>query len=374
MLTKADELPIHQTPEPIAYSGTDRNFYDRSFFAGYAPDASTVFEIAFGVYPHVNLTDAHIGILRDGTHHAIHASRHLNMERMNMHVGPIRIEVIEHLRSLRIVVDDYEGISADLRFDGRAFPVEEPQFKWRVGPRMFWNYTRFSQNGHWSGWIEVDGRREQLPPGSAGTRDRSWGVRALGAADEQPWVPERPQQFFWTWTPVNLADSSAFFHLQAEHDGAVVNTRGVLCPDGAHPGEMTETSAATLDLAFAEPTRWPTAGTVEIAPPGTPAVTLAFEPLTRFIMSAIGYGPHPTWGHGTYHGELAVEREDFALVDVNPADPRQLHNHAISRVTLSRDGQPDEVGIGILETMILGPYEPLGFTDLSGPQLARVGG
>ncbi|MCZ6711093.1 MAG: hypothetical protein O7B25_12080, partial [Gammaproteobacteria bacterium] len=26
MLTKADDYPIHQTPEPIAYSGTDRNF------------------------------------------------------------------------------------------------------------------------------------------------------------------------------------------------------------------------------------------------------------------------------------------------------------------------------------------------------------
>ena len=89
-------------------------------------------------------------------------------------------------------------------------------------------------------------------------------------------------------------------------------------------------------------------------------------------MSAIGYGPHPTWGHGTYHGELAVEREDFSLADVDPADPRQLHNHAISRVTRSREGESDEVGMGILETMILGPYEPLGFADLAGPQLTAV--
>ncbi|WP_293542506.1 hypothetical protein, partial [Phenylobacterium sp.] len=29
MLTKGDDFPIHQTPEPIAVSGTDRNFYDR---------------------------------------------------------------------------------------------------------------------------------------------------------------------------------------------------------------------------------------------------------------------------------------------------------------------------------------------------------
>ena len=35
MLTKGDEYPIHQTAEPVAYSGTDRNFYDRFFFNGF---------------------------------------------------------------------------------------------------------------------------------------------------------------------------------------------------------------------------------------------------------------------------------------------------------------------------------------------------
>ena len=35
MLTKADDYPVHQLPEPIATSGTDRNFYDRFFFNGF---------------------------------------------------------------------------------------------------------------------------------------------------------------------------------------------------------------------------------------------------------------------------------------------------------------------------------------------------
>ena len=39
MLTKGDDYPIHQTCEPIAQPGTsDRNFYDRYFFNGYARD------------------------------------------------------------------------------------------------------------------------------------------------------------------------------------------------------------------------------------------------------------------------------------------------------------------------------------------------
>ena len=40
VLSRGDEYPIHQTAEPVAYSGTDRNFYDRYFFNGYAPKNS----------------------------------------------------------------------------------------------------------------------------------------------------------------------------------------------------------------------------------------------------------------------------------------------------------------------------------------------
>ena len=58
MLTKADDFPIHQLPEPIAYSGTDRNFYDRYFFNGYSRSSDVFFAAALGVYPHLNIMDA----------------------------------------------------------------------------------------------------------------------------------------------------------------------------------------------------------------------------------------------------------------------------------------------------------------------------
>jgi len=43
MLSWGDEYPIHQTPEPVAYAGSDRNFYDRYFFNGYNADGSVFF-------------------------------------------------------------------------------------------------------------------------------------------------------------------------------------------------------------------------------------------------------------------------------------------------------------------------------------------
>ena len=77
MLSKADDYPVHQTPEPIAFAGTDRNFYDRYFFNGYAqaPGDRAFFAVAFGIYPHLNIADAAFVVVRNGVEVALHASR-----------------------------------------------------------------------------------------------------------------------------------------------------------------------------------------------------------------------------------------------------------------------------------------------------------
>ena len=95
MLTAGDEYPIHQTPEPVAFAGSDRNFYDRFFFNGYSADGSTFFAAAMGVYPHLNIIDASVSILRGGKQASVFMSRPLNMERMDTFVGPLSVSVIE---------------------------------------------------------------------------------------------------------------------------------------------------------------------------------------------------------------------------------------------------------------------------------------
>ena len=73
MLSRGDDYPLHQTPEPIAFAGSDRNFSD---------DISSTaitrwigfFALAFGVYPHLDIADAHFCVVRDGVQHCLHAS------------------------------------------------------------------------------------------------------------------------------------------------------------------------------------------------------------------------------------------------------------------------------------------------------------
>ncbi len=355
MLTRGDDFPLHQTPEPIAFSGTDRNFYDRYFFNGFAPDGSGFFAFALGVYPHLDIIDAHFSTIRGGVQHCLHASRELNSERMELQVGPLSITVMEALQCLRVRVAETDGIAADLTFTGRSFPIKEPRFTHRIGSRNFMDYTRMTQNGRYTGWISVDGIREDIPDGTLGTRDRSWGVRPIGERDPQP-IPRTPTpSFFWQWTPLNLEEGSLFFHINADPAGNPWNTRAAWAPEGAGAGGAHE-GQGFMRSSLQPGTRWPAGGELALVVNGAPK-SLTIEPIGRFQMKGLGY-THPVWGHGIYQGpQLKVEREDFVLDRLDALAPENLHVQVPVRVG------GDAQGVGVFEQLVIGPYAPLRLAD-----------
>lgn len=361
-LTRGDDFPIHQTAEPIACAGTDRNFYDRYFFNGYGPEGESFFAAAFGVYPHLNIADAAFVVVRDGVETALHASRWLG-DRMDLAVGPIRIEVLEPLHRLKVVVDSPEhGLKAEVVFEGRSFPIEEPRFMRRLGPRAFMDYTRLTQNGRYTGWIELDGKRETID-GFTGTRDRSWGIRPVGARDSQDLAPPQPPQFFWLWSPCSFDDGGFFFHTNDDATGRPWNTRAVWAPDGAGEDGFTHLNGQA-ELIWKSGTRHAASAVVRLTDDhGKPAGEVRFKPLYEFLMLGLGYG-HPKWGHGLSHGELAVEREDIKLADADPQAPFHLHVQALSEVTFTDAGGRVRKGRGVLEQLALGPHAPSGFNAM----------
>jgi hypothetical protein len=261
-----------------------------------------------------------------------------------------------------VTIAPTDGIAAELVFTGRTFPIEEPRFTHRLGPRSLMDYTRMTQNGRYTGWIEVDGRRVTLAEGTVGTRDRSWGVRPIGAPDPQPLAPARPPQFCWLWSPCNFASRNLFFHLNADADGRPWNTRAVLIEDAAGPGGGEHAIMPEIDLVLRDGTRHAQSARLRMTLPPERELVVDFEPIVHFQMRGIGYG-HPAWSHGVNKGQLAVEREDIPLAGVDPLSPHDLHIQAVSRVTIAERGREPERGIGVLEQLILGPYAPYGFKD-----------
>jgi hypothetical protein len=355
VLSKGDDYPIHQTAEPIAFAGTDRNFYDRYFFNGYSRDGALFFAGALGVYPHLNIMDAAFSVIADGRQHCLFASRIMGFERMDTRVDPIAVEVIEPLQRLRLsVAPNDSGLAADLVMGGRAAAIEEPRFTRRVGTRTLMDVTRLTQNVGWSGWVEVAGRRHDVS-GWWGTRDRSWGVRPIGVPDAQPPAPFVMPQFYWLWAPLNFGDWLLFWHTNDEADGSAWNRSGKLVhlPSGA----VRPLTGSRAEISFKPGTRH--AASARIVADGV-AVDLAVS--GTFFMKGIGYG-HPERSHGRCHGEHSVHHEVVDLASADEAEFPNNHIQALVAARLMLDGEWHD-GRGVLEQLIIGPHAPSAFAEL----------
>src|SRR3546814_10290098 len=84
--------------------------------------------------------------------------------------------------------------------------------------------------------LSGDGERIAIGTDWTGTRDRSWGIRPVGASEPQPPPEGNFNQFFWLWTPCNFADRSLFFHSNDDGDGHPWNRRAVIVGDVAGKG------------------------------------------------------------------------------------------------------------------------------------------
>lgn len=361
-LSWGDDFPVHQTPEPIAYTGAARNFYDRYFFNGYHLGEDIFFAAALGVYPYVNVMDAAFSFIRDGVQHNVLGSKTMHLERMDTRVGNVGVDVLEPLHKLKVTVnDEANGLKAELVFTGRAPAQEEPRFTRRIGSQLMMDYTRLTQNGAWEGWIEHKGTRLEVEPANwVGTRDRSWGVRNIGAADTQPnpAAPDSPQ-FYWLWAPINWDDCVTLYHLNDDEFGRPWNTNGVFVPLTGN-GEVEEMAQVSSDIEFIPGTRHAQVARLRFQRHTGGVAEITMRPRYHWYMQGVGYG-HSKFSHGVYHGELETGYEEYALADVD--DAATLHIQAISDVEMVGDFG-ERTGRGVLEQLILGPHQPSGFNEL----------
>lgn len=361
MLTKGDDFPLHQSSEPIAFAGTDRNFYDRYFFNGTSPDGSVFFAGAMGFYPQLGIVDASFCVIVDGVQHNLRASRRSGGERMDLTVGPIAIAIDAPLEVVTLRVAPNDGpLAAELTFTGRHFPIEEPRFIRRNGTRLFMDYTRMTQNGRWSGWLSVDDRRIAADTGWTGTRDRSWGVRPVGASEPQPPPESNFNQFFWLWTPCNFDRAALFFHSNDDGAGSPWNRRAVIADDA---GGERHFDAATFAIDWQPGTRRIARMTADFG--GGCALTLVPSGPV-FAMSGLGY-THPLWGHGLDHGpKTAVAQDRMTDAERSWGNPLAMHIQALVTAELD-DGGTLHRGVGVLEQLFVGPHAPTGLAGLMDP-------
>ena len=285
-----------------------------------------------------------------------------------MTVGPIRYEVIEPLRRARIIIDDNEsGVACDLTFSARTSAIQEArQILWQR-QRKVMDATRFAQFGRWTGTVShPDGEFTVDSDTWRGTKDRSWGMRGVGER-MQIGAPQQPGSAFFLWAPLQWDDhiTHAVFFDGARGEALVREalTSDLYADEDDIPEELenvaTHMATAVHRIEYHPGTRWARWAELDLIDLHGGVRTTTLEPQLRFQFKGLGYG-HPAWKQGMWKGELEVAGESFDPLELDPLAPENVHVQQVVRVS----DEAGRTGIGALEQMVFGPYEPAGFTQM----------
>jgi hypothetical protein len=359
MLSSWDDYPVHQVAEPIRHVGTsDRNFYDRYYFNCHACSDDLFLVLGMGQYPNLGTQDAFAVVRRGEQHRVVRSSRVLD-DRMDLSVGPLRVEVVEPLRKVRFVLEPTEHpLALDLTFEGAHAAFEEPKQHIRKYGRVLFDTARFCQNGRWSGTLQVAAEAFTVEPDRWwGMRDRSWGVRPVGEA-EPPGIRQETGQMvgIWNYAPMQFEDHQLFYICQEQPDGSRTLEEAVrVWNDPAREAEH---------LGRPEFEHTLTTGTRRIDQPSRlrfPEADLevTVNPLVNaYVAIGTGYGVEDDWRHGMYQGDLVTQYVEHDMAQLDTWAWYSL-NEQVARFEASTGA----VGYGMHEYGFFGPFPRYGLTD-----------
>jgi hypothetical protein len=362
MLSPWDDYPIHQTSYPVAHPvSNDAGRYDRHWLTLHDAALTKQVGVGLSVHPNRGLVDAAFSAVLDGVQHSVYASGPLSPSR-DTAVGPLRIEVLEPMRSLRVLLEPTEGMSADLTWHGVTQTIEDGRMERWAGTTLISERTRIVQFGEWSGSFEVSGQTFAVARDTWwGLRDRSWGSRSTGTVAETT-MSAQMSNIYFAWTLLRFDDECLLVAVNETSTGiSEARTVAVLPfisdtdPAYGEDDKISRSDSFDFDIDYVPGTRRPTGVHLTVGPRGGIDRDVELRPELTFQMKGLGYG-HPIWRHGTDHGGPAVGHQSWRVADCDPLAPENRHVQQL--VTARRsDGA---IGRGLFEHVAIGPHRPSG--------------
>jgi hypothetical protein len=331
---------------------SDRNFYDRYYFNCHASSDELFLVLGMGQYPNLGTQDAFAVVRRGPFHRVVRASRELG-DRSESRVGPFRIEVLEPLRRLRVVLEpNPHGLDFDLVWEGAMPAWQEPRHYIRRHGRVLFDTSRFAQTGCWSGRLHVAGERFEVTPERWwGTRDRSWGVRPVGEA-EPPGIQAGAHAMsgMWNYFPMQFSDHSILYICQERDDGVRELEEAVrVWSDPGRPEYRHRIVSGTRILA---------GSTLSFPEAAGGAFSVECIPLLPcFVAVGTGYGMDADWRHGMYQGKLVVQGLERKHDEIAPLGQYGVVDH------VARFESEGRVGYGLYEHAFIGAFRKCGLAD-----------
>jgi hypothetical protein len=176
-LTKLDELPRHQIGNTFDVVTDGSPHWSDGYYYTMGDDAGRfAWFMGFRLHANNDVLDAFTCVSTDGRQHNMRWSRRLRPRIDDLDCGPIRVEIIEGLRSIRLCCEPNEyGQAYDLLFEGFCPPYNEDHLQVYVNGRLHSDRSNYDQCSNVTGWFDVAGERVEVD-GWTGVRDHSWGI------------------------------------------------------------------------------------------------------------------------------------------------------------------------------------------------------
>lgn len=376
-LVAADEDFSHQIVETHAsVLHSDHSWTEKVCGMACARDGSLSVNFGFGKYVNRNVVDGYGGASRGVEQWTVRASRALSADPDRVDAGPLRYEVVEPLRRVRVRLEpnDVQPLAYDLWLEGVVPCVVEEREDRRTltGYRRSADQIRYHQTGVARGWVELQGRRLEVTPDTwIMTRDHSWGLRpAVGAplTDLQPDpMDAHPPRVLAVWNPALFTGrdgaSCAFHQYYLLYAGE--GWRHERAQGGFEFADGRRELVQRIEprLRFDPRNRRLLGGEFALDMADGRQRVLAVRTLggTGFHLGAGLYHGFDGHYHGQWRGPLLVEGEYFADCST-PLAAARLNQFRDCLVEL-RDVASGEVGLGNCQTWVQGRWPELGLPD-----------
>jgi hypothetical protein len=363
-LSPLDDYPVHQIAQPIRYLATsDRNFYDRYYFNCHAGTDELMLIIGLGQYPNLGVTDAFALARHGDTHRVVRASRELGADRMDTSVGPFRVEVIEGLQRLRVLLEPNEhGLEFDLTWEGVIPAQAEPRHYMRMQDRVIFDSFRLAQTGRWTGHVRSGEQEFTITPDRwRGSRDRSWGTRPVGESEPPGIQAKNRPQFYWMYAPMQFDEFSILTIVQEGAAGGRILEEAVRVWPAAAGRPPQPLGRPEYRPQYVPGTREVQTATVTFSPPDGEPLQVTIRPVHPvWLMVGTGYGLEPDWKHGMYQGpDLVVQGVCYDLR--KPEDKARMWGmvDSVALFECSENGTTF-AGSGLFEYWAFGDHAPSG--------------
>jgi hypothetical protein len=293
---------------------------------------------------------------------------------MTTSVGPLHYEVLEPLRRfhVRLERNDVLPVSYEIEFqnDHPAFFEDRHLQRDEGGFRIVSDVVRYHQAGTVTGWVEVEGKREEIRKRDwFAFRDHSWGVRLDVGAPPTDLRPARDwgeknmgrTSFLLNWTPMLLErpDGSKYeyhFYLQMR-DAKPFYFSGYR---NDADGSQERVGRVRPEIRYDDTTRRVLGGRVHFDMLSGETHTVEVEVMGEagFHLGCALYLGFDGKKHGMWRGKLAVEGEKIEDT-MDAATLRRIHQ---LRDNIIRVREGDAVGYGVLETVVTGEWPQWGLT------------